>query len=629
MRSYSYRVAGDETVTYLPETAEDLEAFTAWARRERGRVIGVDTEGTGLDTFVDGNRLRTVQFGTTREAWVLRVEGRPRFWAAARNTLLGLSRIALHNAPFDWLVLDHHLKVPMESLAKKTIDTRILAHLLDSRGREDGGIGHGLKPLSEHHLDPEAPDTQDGLNNVFRELGHTKTTGWAAIPSHHPIYVRYAGLDVIFTSRLLDVLGPQVHQRGLARLAEFEHRLARVCAAMERRGIRIDDEYVSRLSSRLSAEAESQRTRALRYGVSTIGSTKQVADALVAMGETLTATTETGALRVDKDVLLPLADLNPRWEPLGVRTPNPLADAVVRAKRASKWKTTYADAIAAGLDARSRLHPKINALQARTARMSISKPPVQQLPAGDSTIRKAMVAEPGNVLGSVDFSAIEMRVLAALSGDRAMVDAIRGGLDLHDFTAEQIYGPRFTKHHRKVAKTVGFGKVYGGGADSIARQTGAPLADIRRAIASYDRTFPGIKRYSTRLTARGQYGATELISPTGRVLPLDRSRLYAATNYMIQSVARDIFAQALIDLDEAGLAEHLRLPVHDEVVFEVAEDGAFELAEEVQRLLTVPDFFGVELTTEAELFGTAWEPDAAHHVRTGAQPWRLQGADAA
>ncbi|TDC92338.1 DNA polymerase [Saccharopolyspora aridisoli] len=621
MRSYSYRVAGEQTVTFVPESSDDLEEFAAWVRREHGRVIGVDTEGTGLDTYAAGNRLRTVQFGTGTEAWVVRVEHRPQFEAAARNALLGLPRIALHNAPFDWLVLDRHLRVPMEVLAHKTVDTRILAHLLDPRGPEDGGIGHGLKSLSQHHIDPDAPDTQEGLISVFRQLGHTKATGWAAIPSDHPTYLRYAGLDVIFTSRLLDVLGPLVHERSLERLADFEHQVARVCATMERRGVLIDKPYVDELSSRLATEAEHHRNRAKRYGVSTIGSTRQVADALVAMGEVLTDTTASGALQVDKDVLLPLADLDPQWERLGVREPNPLADAVVRAKRASKWLTTYADAMAAGLDERSRLHPKINSLQARTARMSISKPPLQQLPGGDSTIRKAMVAKPGNIIGSVDYTAIEMRVLAALAGDRAMVTAIRDGADLHDFTAEQIYGPDFTKRHRKVAKTTGFAKVYGGGVESIARQTGVPEADVRRAIAAYDRTFPGIKRYSARLTARGKYGAKELISPTGRILPLDRSRLYAATNYMVQSLARDVFAQGLLGLDKEGLTAYLRLPVHDEVIFEVDEDDAFEIAETIQATLAVADFFGVPLDTEAELFGPAWEPSATRYVRTGDGSW--------
>lgn len=629
MRTESFRVAGDETSIRLPESTDDLEAFVAWVAQQQGRPVAVDTESSGLDIFSSGNRLRMVQFGTGRDAWVLPVEGWACARSAARAGLLRLPRIALHNAPHDWLVLDRHLDLPLEVLANKTTDTRILAHLLDSRGREDGGIGHGLKPLSQYHVDPAAPDTQDGLISVFRELGYTKATGWAGIPSDHPLYVRYAGLDVIFTFRLLDVLGPQVHERGLVRLAGFEHRVARVCAAMERRGVLVDSEYVSGLSARLAAEAEHHRSRAARYGVSRIGSTKQVAEALVAMGETLTATTASGALQVDKDVLLPLADLDPRWERLGVREPNPLADAVVRAKRASKWRKTYADAMAGGLDERSRLHPKINSLQARTARMSISKPPLQQLPAGDGTIRKAMVAEPGNVIGSVDYSAIEMRVLAALSGDRAMVAAIRDGADLHDFTAEQIYGTHFTKRHRRVAKTVGFGKVYGGGAESIALQTGAPFADVRRAIAAYDRTFPGIKRYSARLTARGRYGAQELTSPTGRILPLDRSRLYAATNYMVQSVARDVFAQGLLELDAAGLTEYLRLPVHDEVIFETEENEMFDLAEEIQWHLTVPDFFGVPLTTEAEIFGPAWAPDETRYLRTGACPWKSRGKELA
>lgn len=622
MRSYPYRVAGDETRISLPETRDDLDAFADWIRAQGRRRIAVDTESTGLQQFYPGHRLRMVQFGTATEAWVLPVEYWPQAWATARHAVALAPRIVMHNAPFDWLELDRHLGVPLEHLARKTVDTRILAHLLDPRGPQDGGIGHGLKALSSHHIDSAAPDTQDGLVAVFRSLGYTKEGGWAVIPTDHPVYVRYAGLDVIFTSRLFDVLEPALHDWGLGRLAAFEHEVARVCATIQRTGFLVDPDYLTELSARLASEAEHHRVRAGRYGVTTVNSTRHVADALTAMGETLTATTATGAMRVDHSVLLPLADLDPSWERIGVREPNPLADAVVRAKRASKWMTTYADAIAAGLDGQNRLHPKINALQARTARMSVSSPPLQQLPAGDSTIRQVLVAEPDHVVASVDYSAIEMRVLAALSGDPAMVRAIRDGVDLHDYTATELFGTSFTQRDRKIAKVIGFGKVYGGGVTSLARQTGSTVADVRRAVAAYDRAFPGVTPYSSRLTARGRYGAKELISPTGRILPLDRTRLYAATNHLVQATARDVFAQGLVDLDARGLTEYIRLPMHDEVVFTAPKDEARNIAEEMQDQMAVPEFFCVPLDTEAEIYGPRWQPDATQWVKTGSGPWR-------
>src|SRR5699024_8467583 len=122
-----------------------------------------------------------------------------------------------------------------------------------------------------------------------------------------------------------------------------------------------------------------------RYGVANPNSTKQVAEALSAMGETLRERTASGAPKVDKQVLLPLADLDGHWERLNVREPNRLADAVLRVKRAGKWRESYAEAFLHMRDERDRIHPFIGGLPARSARMSISTPPLQQLPAKDAT----------------------------------------------------------------------------------------------------------------------------------------------------------------------------------------------------------------------------------------------------
>ena len=611
MRVQHYRVAGESVAVRNVETPEDVRAFVDWCRSNRSRPVAFDTETTGLDIYAPGFRVRLVQFGTEREAWVLPVDTAAGMGyaphEAVREALETLPYLLAHNAKFDALAVSAHLGVDLVRLWRRITDTRILAHLLDPRGPQDpDGIGHGLKPLSARHVDPDAPDTQAGLYAEFRKIGHTKETGWAAIDLRNPLYTLYAGLDVILTSRLFAALGPLVEFAGYGRLSEFEHAVALVCARMEARGFLLDVEYTETLAARLLAEADEWSAVARRFGVSSVNAPAQIAAALEGMGENLTETTDSGALKVDKEVLMPIADLDRKWQRIGAREANPLAEAVLRAKRASKWATSYADAMLSRRDGNNRIHPDIASLQARTARMSISRPPLQQLPSGDWVIRRAMQAEPGCVVGAVDYQAVELRVLAALSGDVQMTAAIHAGKDLHGFTAELIYGPGFTEYHRKVCKGIGFGKVYGGGPDTLSRQTGAPLDQVKAAIRAYDRAYAGVRRYSKRLQDRAEWGAKEVVTPSGRRLPLDRRKLYAATNYMVQSTARDVLAEALLRLDERGLTDYLRLPVHDEVVFAAPAADAKDIGREIQAAMSVKDFFGVPLTTDLEIGGRTW-----------------------
>ncbi|KUF19061.1 hypothetical protein AT728_07280 [Streptomyces silvensis] len=602
-------------MTRVPETAADLVEFRRWVVRQAasGAMTGADTETTGLDTFARHYRLRTVQIGDARDAWVLQVEGRPEMQEAARWALLTLPRLVFHNATFDLLVLDRHLRAPLEELGPKSTDSKIIAHLFDPRPRHEGGYGLKLKDLCARDVDPSAPDTQEDLTAVFHSIGETKDTGWAKIDINHPTYLQYAGLDAILVSRLLPVLEARLRKAGVREsLVSFEHAVMLVCAKMERRGMLVDQDYVRPLVGRLEEEAALHAGRASKYGVTSVNAPKQVSTALLAMGETLILPgnskperTDSGALKVDKEVLQYLADVDREWKRIGARTPNPLADAVLRSKRAGKWAKSYGVAMRDGIDDAGRIHPKINSLQARTARMSISSPPLQQLPSGDWTIRRALLPEPGHRIFSVDYSAVEMRVLAALADEGVMKRAISEGRDLHGFTAELIYGPDYTSFHRKLCKGVGFGKVYGGGSVTLSRQTGAPLPDVKKAVAAYDRTYRGIKRYSSRLQREARADGYIVWTPVGRRLPLDRDRVYAATNYAVQSTARDVLCQALLDMEDRGLTEHLYLPIHDECLGSAPEEIAEDVAREVGAAMSM-DFFGVPLDTDPEVGGSSW-----------------------
>src|SRR5690606_16770354 len=172
-------------------------------------------------------------------------------------------------------------------------------------------------------------------------------------------------------------------------------------------GLLLDVPYVERLKADLLSESEEARKLAARYGVENVNSTAQVAEALVAMGEDLTETTASGALKADKGVLLPLAALDPGWQRIEAREPNPLADAGLRAKRAAKWAGSCAQAFLALRDADDRIRAMIGALQARTARMSVSSPPLQQLPSKEWRVRRAIVADPGRVIVAADYKAVE------------------------------------------------------------------------------------------------------------------------------------------------------------------------------------------------------------------------------
>lgn len=618
-----HTIAGEECRIFMPERRQDLPAFESFLS-QGDKILGIDTETTGLGIYEKAFKTRLFQIGNGVEAWVLRHD---LFADVIVRTLRQPRHFVAHNAAYDLQVIDQTLGVKIEELADRVFDTRIFAHLLDPRMKGEGGTGLHLKELCEIYVDDAAPDTQEGLASIFLGLYNAwkKTVskeeidafnahagkrphipyGFANIPIDHELYVRYAGLDVILVTRLFYELAPLIKEIGLNALSKFEHHLQGLLCVMQRKGLRLDVDYIKQLRLDLMKEHDEFALVAKRYGVDNINSTDQVAAALLAMGEELTETTSTGKPKVDKAVLSVLADLDREWERIEARDPNPLADAVMRAKRASKWTTSYADAFLAYRDPHDRLHASIGGLQARTARMSISRPPLQQLPSGDWKIRRAIVADPGEVMISSDYDQIELRVLAALADVKGMKHAIETGVDLHGYTASLVYGENYSKFHRKLMKGVGFGKVYGGGADTLSRQTGAPLDAVKGAVAEYDRVYPEIKRYSKKLQTRAEYGKKEVVTVSGRHLPLDRDRLYSATNYVIQSTARDVLAQAIVDLFDAGLGEYLLLPIHDELLASAPADIADDVAREIGQIMS-GKFYGVDLSSTGEVTGKNW-----------------------
>lgn len=584
-------ISGHTAVINVLENGDDLDVLDEWLSQHRGEWLAVDTETTGLDIFSDDFRVRTIQVGIGLEAWVIPVE---KFeWERSDvEWLFQDFNLIFQNAQYDVLAVRKCYGIELDW--DRINDTKIMAHLVDPRSRKEGGPGHSLQELTDFYLDKEvAKEVKGSMSRLSKETGLKKGELFREIDLFNRTYLRYAGMDVVLTYGLWVVLGRRmkemVRKHGFnPRLMDTEHQLARVCAEMVWNGFRVDLEYAQSLISKLDEDRELWEAMALlEYEVESVGSTDEVADAIEEAGFTLTERTPSGKRKVDKAVLESLSDQG-----------LVLADYVLAAKSAGKKSKAWVSKFINDADANDKVHPGINPLAARTARMSVSGIPAQQLPSSDWEIRRCFIPEAGNSIISCDYQAQELRVLAALSGDENMQKAFRDGADLHQITADA------SGVERSVGKTVNFAYVYGSGAGNIAKTCGISLSKAREVIAGFERSYPGVKKLSERLqdeAGRNGYVRTH----SGRILPVDKEKPYAALNYMIQSTSRDITAAAILRLDEKGFTPWIRLPIHDEILLEAPEDKAEAAADFIAGVMEAV-FESVAIEADAEVYGKSW-----------------------
>jgi DNA polymerase I len=381
-------LAGDSIEFCMIETAHDLYEFREFVRGHRS--LGIDTESTGLNCYRPKWKLRTVQCGNATVSYVVPARFRKAIAWLMRQPVNWIA----HNGPHDIRCIDAHLGY--ETGVVCAGETYLPAHHRDSRGREEGGTGHELKELAIAFIDRNAGRWEIELKKAFKEItipipgavyksgarkGQPKTRkaklseGWALINPTHPAYIAYAAADPILTYRLYRKLQPTV--REFHDLYDFDHRVQLACDRLQRRAIRLDVAYTQRLSEAFTAHAEAMKLVAFEYGCANIHSGKQVADTLLDLGARLTERTKTGLYKTDDPVMRKLMNETDDAE---VRN---FIRAVLIAKQLLKRRESYTEAMLREMDARGRVHPSINSLGARTARMSVSNPPLQQLPTKD------------------------------------------------------------------------------------------------------------------------------------------------------------------------------------------------------------------------------------------------------
>jgi DNA polymerase I len=568
------------------QTAGDLEQFTIWLSSQHR--VAVDTETSGLNIYQPSFELRLVIVATSREAWVIpNLNG----WGFLASMALDRASLELifHNASFDLQVLQATTGLDMAATWGHSRCTRILGHLIDPRGREEGGTGHSLDELANWYLG--APKLKGELRaEAVRLRGVYKDSLVQSVPPladyfkwmplDNEVFIRYAGQDGLLTAQLFDRFNSSI--KPPPQLITFEHELAAVVSQMDSKGFLLDLEYAQQLAAQLLAQEQMAMAAAKDMGLENINSPVQVLKALEARGIHSDRFTPGGQPTVDKVLL-------------ARHSKDPLVHAIIEGKRAGKWRKTWVEKFVSECDANSRVHPSTNTLRARTARFSVTGIPAQTLPATDSLIRNCFVADAGQRIVSADYSQQELRYAAAASRDARLIRMLAKGDDPYQAIADDLGGTR------KEGKLTALATLYGVGQAKLAEQIGSSEETAARLRQGFRSNYPHLTSYGQQLANEARE-AGSIITASGRRLPVDSDRTYAALNYYVQSGCRDVTARALTELASAGYIKNMRLAIHDEVVLSLP-DGAD--LRDIEAIMSVK-VDAVDLPAKAKMGGASW-----------------------
>ena len=461
-------------------------------------------------------------------------------------------------------------------------DTMLASYLLDATRS-----GHPLEETSLEHLNYKALTEEDVCGRGAKGVELAELLPEAVLD--------YAGERADLALQLADRLCPMLASEGLERLyRELEMPLVPVLVQIERAGIRVDQQVLARLSSKIESELATRTEQIYSAAGETfnINSPKQLAEILFEKLKlpTLKRTGKTRAASTAVEVLEELA------------LAHELPRQILEWRALQKLKGTYVDALPQLVNPDTgRVHTCFNQAVAATGRLSSSDPNLQNIPIRTELgreIRGAFTADPGHVLISADYSQIELRVLAHLSEDEALGEAFDKGIDIHDRTALKVFGPdtRLDKHElRRRAKIVNYALLYGKTAFTLARDIGVSQEEAQKVIDAYFAGFPGVRRFIDRILEEArQTGVVRTLFGRRRAVPELTSRNTqvrqaaerVAVNMPIQGTAADILKRAMIDvqasLDQRNASgappARMILTVHDELLFETPEEAAQEVA---------------------------------------------------
>ena len=509
-----------------------------------------------------------------------------------------------HNARFDCAVLAHHGM----AVAQPVRDSLLTHFVLDAAER------HGMDRLAREYLryDPIP------ITRLIGEGRQADPARMAALPPES--VCDYAAEDADVTLRLYRVLRPEAEKLGLKKaLEESEEPLGEVLNDMEAEGVRIDPAALHAFGDELDAELRDLE-RAIYESAGTsfnINSPKQLGEVLfdlLKIDPKAKRSQASGQYATGEEVLQKLT------------ARHPVVQMILDYRAAGKLKSTYADKLPACIDPETgRVHTHFSQAMTETGRLASADPNLQNIPVRTERgkrIREAFVArDDDHLLMSADYSQIELRLMAALSGDKAMLEAFAHGADIHTETASRVYGVMpglVTSEMRSRCKMVNFGIIYGISAFGLSQRLSIPRKEAADLIESYFREYPGIKAYMDKAVADArEKGYAETVLKRRRMLRDISSRNATvrqaaernAINTPVQGSAADLIKIAMVRvhraLRDAGLKTKLVLQIHDELLLDMPKEEEEAVRAIVRDAMVNALDFGVPLEVEIGV-GKTW-----------------------
>jgi len=593
------------------DTVLDWPAFERWlARIDAAGLTALDTETTAIDAMQARLVGLSLAVAPGQAAYIPLAHTGPDTPAQ-----LPLPEVLARLKPWlenpDKKKLGQNLKYDRHVLANHGIqlagcahDTMLQSYVLEAHRP------HGLSSLAERHLGRGGVSYEELCGKGAQQIPFAQVPLDKAAP--------YACEDAEQTLDVHLALWPRLQAHaGLLRIYELELAASDVLLRIERHGVLIDAELLRRQSHGLGQRivALEQEAHQLAGQPFNLGSPKQIGDIFFGkLGMPVVKKTATGAPSTDEEVLEKLAE------------DFPLPARILEHRGLSKLKSTYTDKLPQMMDAATgRVHTHYAQAVAVTGRLASADPNLQNIPIRTPEgrrIRAAFIAPPGHVIVSSDYSQVELRIMAHLSGDAALLAAFAQGQDVHRATAAEVFGlppEQVSSEQRRYAKVINFGLIYGMSSFGLARSLGIDNTAARNYIERYFERYPGVRRYmdETRQSAKTRgYVETvfgrrlylpEINSPNG---PRRAGAERAAINAPMQGTAADLIKMSMVAvqraLDQQRRASRMIMQVHDELVLEVPESEIDWARAELPRLMAGVAELKVPLVAEVGV-GPDWE----------------------
>ena len=587
---------------HLVRTLPELEALVA--RLSSVKEFCFDTETTGFDMFRD--RIVGMSFAVeAHEAWYVdfSVENTPAFAEAVRSLFENeaITKVA-QNIKFDMMVLS---RLGIEVRGEK-IDTMILHYLLDAESR------HNMNFLAERYLHYTPIAIESLIGKGARQLTMDQVNIEAV--------KEYAAEDADITMQLKQVLWAEVEQQGLVELyRKVEEPMIDVLAAMELAGVKIDAGQLAEYGVELNAELqrlEDEIRREADEPMLNVNSARQLGEVLF------------GKMRItDKPKMTKTKQYSTDEEYLqSFAGKHPIVDNILTYRGVKKLLSTYVEALPQLINpVTGRIHTSYNQAVTATGRLSSTNPNLQNIPVRDDMgrrIREAFVpSDEEHVLLSADYSQVELRLMAHLSGDEQLVDAFLQGADIHSATAAKLYHKSIeevTSDERRKAKTANFGIIYGISAFGLSQRLDIPRGEAKELIEGYFATYPQVKEYMDKAIAEAKergyvvtaFGRRRYLHDiTSRNAVARGVAERNAINAPIQGSAADIMKLAMIEIHRRfkaeGIESKMILQVHDEVVVDTLRSELDRVKQIVQESMESVASLRVPLISDAGI-GSNW-----------------------